>query len=165
MKKVFLLMAVALVSLTASAQFYAGGSLGFWNDDDADETAFFIAPEVGYNLNEKWSVGLELGYFNEDAVGVATFAASPYARYTYFNQDRLSLFVDGGFGFSYKDQDNDETGFNIGLQPGVAVSLTEKFSLVAKFGFLGYNDKYLNAKDGFGLNLTNNISFGFYVNF
>ena len=160
-------MAVAMFSIAASAQVYVGGSLSVWNDDDADKTGFFIAPEVGYNINSNWAVGIELAYADKNAssYGASTFAVSPYARYTYFNQGVVSLFVDGGFSYATIDADGVDDGFNIGLKPGFAVKLSDKFSLVSKFGFLGYASDYPNVGTGFGLDFTNNVSFGFFVNF
>ena len=57
-------------------------------------------------------------------------------------------------------------GLKVGLQPGFSVALTEKFSLVSKFGFLGYSDTAeYDGVNGFGLALTNMASFGFFVSF
>ena len=167
MKKVFLLMmVVALGAVTANAQWYAGGGLGFWNDSDAKTTVFEIIPEVGYNINSQWAVGTELGfaYQKEGDYKTNAFTVSPYARYTYLNAGKVNLFVDGGFSL-IKEKDVD-AGFRAGLQPGVSIALTEKFSLVSKFGFLGYSDTAIyDGLNGFGLALTNNVSFGFFVNF
>ena len=55
MKKFLLMIVVALTTLTANAQFYVGGELGIWHDTDADQTAFTLAPGLGYEFNEKWS--------------------------------------------------------------------------------------------------------------
>ena len=63
MKKILLMAAFAVASLTANAQAWIGGSLGFdyekYKDVDA-KTTFSIAPTVGYNLDEKLALGLEL---------------------------------------------------------------------------------------------------------
>lgn len=169
MKKTILIMVVALlgaVTMSAQGNWYAGGSLGFWNNDDTDATTFSIAPEVGYNLNSNWAVGAELGfdYLKVGDNNTNVFAIAPYARYTYFKESKFSLFVDGGFGVA-KAKDLDAS-WNVGFKPGFAVNLTDKFALVSKFGFLGYQDAgELDLMHGFGFNFTNNVSFGFYVNF
>lgn len=154
---------VVCAAVTANAQVYAGGSLGFWDNDDTNKTSFRFVPEVGYNLNDSWALGMELGYSSKVYGDSKVLHVSPYARYSYFNQGMVSLFVDGGFSYStIKDGDD---GFNIGLKPGLAIKLTDKFSLVSKFGFVGYSDDYAFMGNGFGLDLTNNITFGFFVNF
>ncbi len=48
MKKIFLSVAVAAMSLTASAQVYVGGEVGAWRNSDANTTTVSIQPEVGY---------------------------------------------------------------------------------------------------------------------
>ena len=57
--------------MTASAQIYVGGQIGFSTSSvNADTegsssisgTSFKILPEVGYKLNDKWAVGIQVGY-------------------------------------------------------------------------------------------------------
>ncbi len=61
-------MAVALMSvaLSASAQYYVGGSLGFTStsisDTDQDGSSFKILPEIGYQLDKDLSIGVQVGY-------------------------------------------------------------------------------------------------------
>ena len=57
MKKIVILLFVAMVALSAKAQVYVGGTVSLWHNDDVDATTFTLNPEVGYNLNEKWAVG------------------------------------------------------------------------------------------------------------
>lgn len=169
MKKIVLLFFVVCAAMTVNAQVYVGGSLGFWDNDDLDYTSYKIVPEIGYTLNDNWALGMELGYTHEE-LGEnerEVFHVAPYARYSYLNSGIVSLFVDGGFGFStIKDGDN---GFEIGLKPGIALKLTDRFSLVSKFGFLGYRKDYAGSELGggkeFGFDLTNSLSLGFFVNF
>ncbi len=166
-----MLVAILGVAGTANAQWYAGGSLGFWYDDDAEVTSFEISPEVGYNLNENWAIGASVNFMYVDFDGGDSnaFGIAPYARYTYFKEGKFSLFVDGGFEvMKAKDLD---AAWNVGFRPGFAVSLTDKFGLVSHFGFLGYQDAGEiglideDMLNGFGFNFDNNVSFGFYVNF
>lgn len=167
MKKTILAALVAVLSIiSVSAQTYVGGSVSFWHNGDTETTSFSLTPEVGYNLNEKWAVGAELdfAYVGVDGNSAAGFGIAPYARYTYFNEGKFSLFVDGGLGINKVK--NTDLGFQIGFQPGFAVKLTDQFSLVSKFGFLGYSDMgNYGGMNGFGFAFANNVSFGFYVNF
>lgn len=68
MKKIVLSIIVALIAITANAQVYVGGTFGVGSDKvetegtEVKNTTFKILPEVGYELNEDWSVGTVVGY-------------------------------------------------------------------------------------------------------
>lgn len=178
-----MLLFVVCAAMSVSAQVYVGGTAGFWRNDkdDADATSFVIAPELGYNLNEKWAIGAEFGYGyakgTEDMIESKfnAFFINPYARYTYCETGIIRLFLDGGFGIAstkFGDADR-ETGFEIGIKPGVAIKLNDKFSFITKVGFLGYRDDYSTgdgfystATQGFGFSLSGaDLRIGFQVNF
>ena len=91
MRKLFLLVVIVMAAITASAQegIYLGGGISLWRNNDVDKTSFSITPDVGYNLSEKWAVGVELayahkGYDGEDAISTNAFALAPYARYSFY---------------------------------------------------------------------------------
>ncbi len=186
MKKIMMTLAAVCVAATMNAQTYVGGSVGFQtsSQDGNSETYFTILPEIGYNLNENWAVGVSVGYgqsktkVKEELDGgtatitekVKTFKISPYARYTFVKFDKVNLFLDGVVGYEYTDFAGTKVNsFGIGVKPGVAVNLNEKLSFVAHAGFLGY--EYDKAKEGkavntFGVNVDgSNLSFGIYYNF
>lgn len=182
MKKIVALLLLAVASLSAYAQdCFVGGSFGFDRDFTENQTAFTIAPEIGYKFDSKWAAAVSLAYNYDYTKGVKTnvFSINPYVRYTYFATDNnlVNLFVDGGFGVGfgkakYEDVSGDSmTVWNIGFKPGVAFNLTEKFSIVAHMGFLGYegcNDaaEAAGVDKKFGLNFdTMNLNLGFYYNF
>ena len=59
-----------------------------------------------------------------------------------------------------------DTGFRLGLRPGLSLKATEHISFVTKVGFLGYSDSYNGTSDFGGVNFdTENISIGFHYNF
>ena len=171
MKKLVLLLFVACVTVSANAQFYVGGSTSLWLG--SDNTTVSLLPEVGYVMNDKWSFGTEIGFrhtgndfynYKENSVIVG-----PYARYTYFKKGIVGLFVDGGLDYAFikvKDADNSTHGVRFGLKPGVALSLTDRLSVVAKFGFLGFDHDYNEAGNNGGFAFSgNDLSLGFYVSF
>lgn len=176
MKKLFLTLLVAVVSLTASAQVYVGGGVGFWRNTDANTTSVYISPEVGYSLSDKWALGIGFGYAHSyaDGIKVNGLEANPYARWNYAKFGPVSLFLDMGFGvatFKAKDADDSSTAWNMGVKPGIKVALAKQIDFVAHFGFLGYRDAdegldevYGNNGFGFDLNATN-VMFGVYYNF
>lgn len=178
MKKIILSLMIMFAAISASAQVYVGGSLAWTHDDALDYNSFKLAPEVGYNFNEKLAVAVELAYMhgkydddNDHKVKSNAFAIAPYVRYTFFKKNIVRLFLDGGLGFStYKVKHGDsENGFEIGFKPGIAINVTDHLAFEAKYGFLGYRDKYAlagaNASVS-GLDFdTNSLSIGIKYNF
>jgi hypothetical protein len=56
MKKIMLSLAMALVSVCASAQVYIGGTAGISSNkigDGDSKTAYTLMPEIGYEFNNK----------------------------------------------------------------------------------------------------------------
>ena len=85
MKKVVLFAVSAFAALAMSAQVYVGGSLGFSSSslkitdgmDKLSGSSFQIRPEVGYKLDDKMALGIELGYTQ----GVPTFGNISYSDF------------------------------------------------------------------------------------
>ncbi len=170
MKKIVVFLFVAMAAISMNAQVYVGGTVGLWHNDDADATSFAIEPEVGYNLSEKWAIGGVLTFLHskDDGTKLNAFGLAPYARYSYYENKIVRLFVDGGFGFStVKEKGLDSVnGFELGFKPGIAIKLNDKFSLIAKCGFLGYRDDYMIGENGYGFAFTSeDLSFGFHYEF
>ncbi len=181
MKKVMMTLVAAMITVAASAQVYVGGSLGIGSvklgANDA-KTSFKIVPEIGYNINDEWAVGLAIGYQQgECKLGKADylqetemklFGVNPYVRNTFVRTKYVNVFVDGGLTYqTIKDFGSD---FQIGLKPGVAVNFNDKLSFVAHIGFIGY-ETFSPKGDGKSSNTVgvdldgNNITFGLYWNF
>jgi hypothetical protein len=180
MKKIVLMMALMLAAVSASAQVYVGGGLGFIRQEtdklvsasqtlSVKTTQIKILPEVGYELNERWSVGTVIGWehsktgrINEDVYKIA-----PYARYNFLHGERLNLFVDGGVSYA----NSKETGMDhmnlweVGFQPGISIRLSEHFMFVTKYGFLGYKETnqsgFKDKEYGFDFD-TDELTFGFH---
>lgn len=186
MKKLFLSLIVAVCSLAASAQVYVGGQVGLWRNTDANHTSFKLAPELGYKLSDQWDLGLSIGFAHNyyDDTKVNGFEVDPYVRYTVAKAGPVSFFLDGGFGFAtakVKRGDWKSDSFNqwqIGIKPGVKVSLSKKVDFIASMGFLGYRDhddvvgpasSYIHSvygEKGFGFDFkTSDLNFGLIYNF
>ena len=174
MKKMLLILAVMMVSLAAQAQeICLGGGISLWRNNDIDKTSFSITPDVGYVLSKEWALGSEFAYAHEgvdEGASANSFAIAPYARYSFFENKVIRLFLDMGFGFStYKVKHQDaENGFEIGVKPGLAIKLDHHFSFVSKIGFAGYRDDYRGHKNnnGFGVDLEGeHISIGIEYEF
>lgn len=166
MKKFLTLVVVLMAALSVHAQeMYLGGGISLWHNDDADRTSFSISPDFGYCFNEKWAVGAELVYSHDYAYDSSfnAFALAPYARFSFYENKIVRLFLDMGMGVSIvKPEHHDScTGVEIGLKPGMAIKLNDHFSFITKVGFAGYRHDYFRGEDGLGVALEGeNISIG-----
>lgn len=198
MKKIMMTLAAVCVAATMNAQGYIGGSLGldFQNKlidkDGKDATGMFfqIKPELGYNLDDKSSVGIVLGFGvtnngNKITINGANpfaghktdksaiqFQIAPYYRYKFLQFDKIDLFVDAMVALQYTKMDEwNNTTFGIGVRPGVAFNANDKISFVAKLGdglfFESSKDKDSDAVSHFGLNANTlaALEIGMYYNF
>lgn len=178
MKKILLMAAFAVASLTANAQLWLGGSLSFDYEKikGADgKVTFGLAPSIGYNLNDKWALGLEIGFkVANDGWGsnlaiagqkYTMFNVAPYARYTFASVGAANFFVDGGVGVGYEKVGGDDgTAFHIGFRPGVAFNISDHVSFVGTTGYFGY--RHAEDYNHFGLNVNNELaSVGFFYTF
>ncbi len=198
MKKFFAIAALAVASLTANAQAWLGGNIGYTsttsksenNYGSAETTSsnFSFAPEVGYDLDETWSVALRLSYAHTDSYSVSvgghnyngkanSFAINPYVRYKFFNEGNFTAFLDGGltYGITHINGTSNVLDnpnfFNAAINPGIAYAINDKVTLVAHFGDLSYNIATTKAKKydvkqtvrAFNIGLDNSISFGAYI--
>ena len=176
MKKILSMAVLTAVALTASAQTWLGGSLGYnmnkTEDFDAQNT-LTIAPEIGYDLNETWSVAAALEYDFQKQGDAKTnmFSIKPYARYKFYTVGDVTFFVDGYVeaGFGNADDginDADVSSFGLGVTPGLAYAFCKKAGLVAHLGDLGYKfTKFDDTKNhNFGIGVNNTVSFGIYFN-
>lgn len=169
MKKFLTLVVVLMAVLSVHAQeMYLGGGISLWHNDDADRTSFSISPDFGYCFNEKWAVGAELVYAHNSMEGAFegsenAFALAPYARFSFYENKIVRLFLDMGMGVSIvKPEHHDScTGVEIGLKPGMAIKLNDHFSFITKVGFAGYRHDYFRGENGLGVALEGeNISIG-----
>ena len=164
-------MAIVLSASAQEHKWFIGGEAGFWSAKEGSlkTTLISVVPEIGYNVTDNFAVAASLGYQNTKIGGFKSdgFLINPYVRYTFLKSGIVSAFIDGGAAFGLSDIE----GFQVGISPGVAISLTNRFSVVAHFGFLGYNDgkgvgNYSVLGKGFGLDLSGYQSqFGFYYSF
>lgn len=181
MKKFLLMAAIAIMSLGASAQsgsWYAGGQLTFGRTTESasgvKSTQVTVLPELGYNLTDNFAIGSVAGVSYRKSGGEerTVFRVNPYARCTYYNSERVNLFIDCGVDLGIgRAHGHTAVEYGIGLRPGMTFDLNDRFSLVAHVGFLGYQGgnrpaKNNGAPENWGLDLnSNNLMFGFYYHF
>ncbi|MBR1630403.1 MAG: outer membrane beta-barrel protein [Paludibacteraceae bacterium] len=174
MKKMLLIAAMALATVAANAQWWVGGSLGYTfnteNDKNTDTKVnthdFTIAPEVGYDLNENWSVAAAIGYNyhgNSDANNTGLFI-KPYVRYNVIEFGPVQFFLDGQLGYEYATNAvNTKTNtFGLGVAPGISIAAGENLGFVAHLGQLGWNlESYKTDFPGAKSVVTNSFGFDF----
>jgi len=181
MKKIILSAIVAVASLSANAQVWLGGDLGFGFTKAAEgaKTAntITVAPEIGYMISDKWGVYADLslqsskaGY--EGAKAKTAFGFDVAARWIFAKTGIASFFLDGGVGMDFYNNEGGSV-FDVKIQPGVKFDASEHVSVVAKIGGVGaaFANKKAQAagngdKTAFGLNVNNtNLSLGVYYSF
>jgi len=157
MKKIILLTIILIATATQmnaqSYKWWIGGRSTLWTGDD--KTTIIAAPEVGYLISPKLTIAASVGIHTEwyeSSRSITALILNPYMRYVAFKQGMLLGFVDGGMDLSM----GDFAGFQFGLKPGVALLLTDRFTVATQFGFLGYSDgKGAGYRaQGFGLDVS-----------
>lgn len=133
-KKLFLLVSMMTLAMGVHAQFSVGGSIGFTSTKlsngaaDQDGTSYQIMPEIGYQLDENTTVGIQLGYahgfaafgslsttdfintvtnaismsadISEDDIKMNSFSFAPFIRYNVLEIGRANIFVEGMVSYS-----------------------------------------------------------------
>lgn len=182
--KMAVVVLLASISSAASAQVWIGGNIGYnhsqigydllyGNEKESTSTRnFMIAPEIGYNLNDKFAVALALGYSNIDGA-INNWSVNPYVRYNFAETSRVRFFLDGGVKYTYSHLNGTKTdvnGIGFSINPGVSFAVNKRLGLVAHLGELSYTHAHVGAETGcysnndFVFGLTNNLSLGLYVN-
>ena len=186
MKKLFALAIVALMAVSASAQYYIGGGIGFGMDktkpeggESSTNTSFTIAPELGYNLDANSSLGIRIGFTSSKEDGIPetktnNFIIEPYYRYYFFGFGNFRVAAEAGLNFNTgkttwstagnPDIERKVTGFGLNVTPVLTYGLTDKVTLLAGLNFMGLGFNQEKIKDAgttteFGLGVdTNNVA-------
>ncbi|MDR0420561.1 MAG: hypothetical protein LBH30_03810 [Prevotellaceae bacterium] len=176
MKKIILSAIIIMATvISANAQenrWFIGGKAGFWNgkENGTKTTVYTVAPEVGFRFTENIALAtyFEYSHFTQKVNGKNTktdaITIAPYVRYTFFKSGIVNVFVDGAAAFGLSDLD----GFEVGIKPGIAMDVTNNLSLVANFGFIGYNNGKGVGRSTFGKGFKIDMSgyqstIGFYL--
>lgn len=177
MKKILLTALVAVASLTAKAQVWVGGSLGYTNTKvetalgKVKTNSFEVAPEVGYSLSDKVDLAIALGFTSDkvtDMDAETHFRVNPYVRYTFYQTGAVGFFVDGGFWVKTTSVDGEKAEWGVGLRPGVKFAASDKVTFVASIGALGYcgNVNNVDKANEFRVGVNgNDLKFGVYYTF
>jgi hypothetical protein len=142
-------------------------------------TSFKILPSLGYFVSDKIAIGGTLGYVqNGSGSGIVNTATNdfivglfgryymkPKSQFTFFGQGLLS-FVSS----SPQTGNGSSTTFGLGFSPGLNYFVSNRFSLEATFGEIGFKSTSVsgggssNTGFNFGFDLTD-IGFGLNYKF
>jgi opacity protein-like surface antigen len=202
MKKQLLILALAIVCFSqAEAQLFVGGAVSFsktggstendnGTDDNPSVSSFAFSPYAGYFLNDKFAVGIGVGYgrtcttefdylgSDEDKKSIgSTISIAPFARYYFASFNKFSLFAEGHLGFAFikekvkydgETTDGPKTStISFNVAPAISYAFSEKFELEANLNLfnLGYSHSVKKLEDNNDTKITsNNFGFGAGLN-
>ena len=188
MKKVLLFVTLVVVTfVSANAQFYLGGTVGFESNSELNpKSSFWVFPEVGYYINKKFDVGLEFGFAKEhqqNDMKSSLWSIAPYARYSFYQFGKFETLIKGSVGFTYVDgymqvdhPYGKTTDFRFHVSPILAYNLTEKIVLFTQLNCLSLTFALIKPEDSdyshhfrFGasnsLINTSSLQIGFFYKF
>ena len=157
------------------------GDLGFNSTkDDAGnkKSTFSLLPGIGYQFNDNWTMGLNLGYQTAKItpLGLASssvnaFGIGPFIRYAHPLTNIFSVY--GQFDATYWNSKPDggiaTNTFDAKLWPAVGVNIKNGFGLNFAFGGLEYSTSKVKgastSSNSFGLNFGTGATFGISKNF
>lgn len=201
MKKSFLavLFAFAFAVPALAENMWIGGSIGydsmnveFKGGEKESMTTWSFEPEFGYSINDKWDIGLGLGYFSGqitelygveftkivqapfDIVADAkALSIAPFARYHVAKIGDFDFMLKGSI-FYVKhdldvliepDLDPEVTGYGISIAPVVSYNINEAWSISATLNFAELSFVHVNVTDKYDyIPLENGDKFGFNLN-
>ncbi|MDU1904905.1 MAG: outer membrane beta-barrel protein [Dysgonomonas sp.] len=191
MRKLIFTLAIALGAFfSVNAQevggMWVGGTVGLWSSKvkGADsELSFKVLPEFGYVISDNVGIGISLGgghiygeslNFKDGEQGgkeANYYRVNPFLRYAFLKGSMGSLFFDGGVGYEHHKVCNGGAKgqrIDAGFKPGLALNVSDKVSLIGKFGFLGYQYEKVGdvKRNSFGFDFDmDNIELGMALKF
>lgn len=166
MKKVFLSLLLAGASIVGvraqSNTLLVYGNVGFDSQKAGNTTAnsYNVSPGVGYQWNDNWTAGLNLGLTgrstttNSITAKSSDVAVGPFVRYT---QPLAGIFsIYGQFNANFLSGEQ-YSGFQGTLFPAIGVNLKNSFALNFTFGSLSFTSRKADGAS----NATTDFHFGF----
>lgn len=190
MKKIIMTLAFAAAAMVGvNAQWSIGGAVGFEFEKNTDggaeideieypnaekTTAFAIAPKIGYDLNEDWTVGAYAGIQwakseyagGGERKGLGWYIA-PFARYNALQFGKFGIAFEGKAGVGMFDVDDEYNTFGVGfgVTPYLTYKVNDKWSLDAGLDFARLGFDYVKTDyDADGREDGKTTKFGIGVN-
>lgn len=130
MKKLLLSLVLAVGAIAANAQVWVGGSVGYGFQKNGSKRLheFDLSPTVGFNLSEKWEIGLQFSLGKDKSntteetvekiddlsqltvinyiMATYKYSVQPFVRYNFYKTGIVTFFLDGSIGYQFNKQDN-----------------------------------------------------------
>ena len=186
------------MATTANAQLWFGGSIGLSHEGgvtktkDADvdkpsDNTFSFSPMVGFDLNEKLSVGGMINFVSysgkqtidngetktETKTSTSTFGITPFARYKFVEFNKFGISAEAGVPVMFRSSKHDNgskttkgnptTSIGLYVTPLLTYSLNDHFQLECGLDFLSLSATHSVTKDRDDSNykdITNSFDFG-----
>ena len=155
-----LLLAGISAMQAQESKYYVGGTFGFtWSKMKTDGgsqagASVKIMPEFGYNLDDKLTLGVALGYShgyaafggidfndlksiansvvstaadlaNDGTAKLNSFRFAPYVRYNFWQTGKLKLFVEGSIGYIHVGVKSDQLRAQLKVDGNPALNVVE----------------------------------------
>lgn len=185
MKKIFLLFVISLACVgSALAQVWVCGNIGYsslgYHIEENGSTRdyrtheFQLNPSIGYDVNDHYTVGLNLGY-NYSYTPTSHYSVSndfsiaPFVRYYFADWKSLKFYAEGDAVYNLSHLQNDENQqykrFGFAVIPGVDYAITDRIGIEATIGTLNW--KRTNFKDNVKqnswlFNVNSGLTLGLY---
>jgi hypothetical protein len=188
MKKVFLaILVLSSLAKTTNAQkgsILLYGNLGITStkDEAGDKTSnFAIMPGVGYQFNDKWTAGLNIGVGSTSttpnggsSTTTTSFNVGPFLRYTKPLSNIFSVYGQLDLGFtstSFPSPEPSASGFAASVWPAISINVNNGLALNFAFGAISYSSTSTTvsgtsfSSNSFGISFGSGASFGVSKNF
>jgi len=170
MKKLFLIMMLVSITLTANAQAYLGGTLGITVDHTSYDggsmtnSAFSVSPEGGYYFNKTFAVGASIAIqqHRNDYIDATKYSILPYVRGIFAHASVFDFFGELALGYESEDSIG---GFVLGIRPGFIAHLSNKFGLIGRTTILRYSHYDNDDENNLGFAINNNLELGVQITF
>lgn len=160
MKKVFLILAMAVMPILASAQWRVGGSMELVSRNNGYDVNFNsgwqMSPYVGYQINDNWEVflGVSAGRWTSDVTDANTYikeknwSLAPRVRWTFARAGKFAAYLDGVLCYTQANYDTrfvvsdvrffeyDLNMYRAVIYPGVKYALNDRITLLANMPWM-----------------------------
>lgn len=163
---------------------FVGFATTAWNNPDSKYKSFQFQPKYGYHFNSWFALGITFDYAftsNNDADCKSNmYGINPFIRLKHMCKESsvapIILFADLGVNYSVTKNKEISSGNSladgenmyVGARPGIAYVLSNRFSIAAYFGFVGYRHSSTpsSTNNGTGFTLsTNGLGLGLNIHF
>ena len=129
MKKLMMILAL-VCSVNASAQWFVGGGANFGYFKDNFQ--FSLHPQGGYEFNDRWAVGLGLGFtvVSSDIFGYV----EPFVRFNCWNNEKVFIDLKARTEFLFN---HGLAGGQMGISPSLRYKINDHWQVYGDVGLFG----------------------------